>query len=174
MISFIEAFQKELADEAPETRRMLAIVPADKMDWQPHPKSMSIKHLSTHLADIVSWISAILEKDEWDMADTGEPETCESAEELLKKFDEGFQQSEKALSQASDAVLQKHWKLRAGDEVYMDLEKWEAIRHAFGQNAHHRAQLGVYLRLLDIPIPGPYGPSADEMEKMTAVSEEKS
>lgn len=168
MISFIEAFQKELADEAPETRRMLAIVPADKMDWQPHPKSMTIKNLSTHLADIVSWISAILEKDEWDVAAEGEPDNCENAEDLLKKFDKGLAQSEKALSQASDAVLQERWKLRAGDEVYMDLEKWEAIRHAFGQNAHHRAQLGVSLRLLNIPIPGPYGPSADEMEAMTA------
>lgn len=168
MISFIEAFQKELAIEAPETRRMLAIVPADKMDWHPHPKSMTIKALSTHLADIASWISAILKKNEWDIAATGEPETCENTEALLKKFDEGVQQSQASLSRATDAILEDRWVLRAGDEVYMDLEKWEAIRHAFGQNAHHRAQLGVYLRLLDIAIPGPYGPSADEMEAMMA------
>ena len=163
MITFIEAFQKELADEAKETRRMLAIVPADKMDWQPHPKSMTVKALSTHLADIISWISAILEKDEWDVVLEGEPTDCANAQELLKKFDEGLQQSQTALSGATDAILQERWKLRAGEEVYMDIERWEAIRHAFGQNAHHRAQLGVFLRLLDIPIPGPYGPSADEM-----------
>jgi uncharacterized damage-inducible protein DinB len=168
MISFIEAFRKELADEAPETRRMLAIVPADKMDWQPHPKSMTLSALSTHLADIVSWIGAIVEKDEWDMAESGEPEPCKNADELLKKFDKGLRQSEQALGQVSDAILQKRWQLRAGEEVYMDIEKWEALRHTFGQNAHHRAQLGVFLRLLDIPIPGPYGPSADEMEAMMA------
>ena len=168
MISFIEAFQKELADEAKETRRMLAIVPADKMDWQPHPKSMTIKALATHLADIVSWINAILDKDEWDLAVSGEPTECQNAEELLKKFDKGLRQSENALGQATDDVLQDRWKLRAGEEVYMDIEKWEAIRHTFGQNAHHRAQLGVFLRLLDVPIPGPYGPSADEMEMMMA------
>lgn len=168
MISFTEAFRKELADEAKETRRMLAIVPADKMHWQPHPKSMTLKALSTHLADIVSWIGAILAKDAWDIAESGEPDPCENAEALLKKFDKGLGQSEEALNQASDDILQKRWQLRAGDQVYMDLEKWEAIRHTFGQNAHHRAQLGVFLRLLDIPIPGPYGPSADEMEAMSA------
>ena len=168
MISFIEAFQKELAEEAKQTRRMLAIVPADKMDWQPHPKSMTIKVLSTHLADIVSWISAILDQDEWDLATVGEPTDCTNAEELLKKFDDGLRRSEQSLSQATDAILQNHWVLRAGDQVYLDIEKWEAIRHTFGQNTHHRAQLGVFLRLLDIPIPGPYGPSADEMEAMNA------
>ncbi len=171
MISFIEAFQKELANEAHETRRMLAIVPSDQMDWQPHPKSMTIKALSTHLADITSWISAILEKEEWDMAASGEPDHCDDTEALLKKFDEGLQQSQASLSQATDAVLEDRWVLRAGDQVYMDIPRWEAIRHAFGQNAHHRAQLGVYLRLLDIPIPGPYGPSADEMEAMMVFEE---
>ncbi|MPR31974.1 DinB family protein [Cytophagaceae bacterium SJW1-29] len=167
-MSFIEAFQKELADESKETHRMLAIVPADKMDWQPHPKSMTIKALSTHLADIASWISAILDQDEWDLAKAEEPVDCKNAEDLLKKFDKGLSRSQEALSHASDAVLQKRWLLRAGDDVYLDIEKWEAIRHAFGQNAHHRAQLGVFLRLLDIPIPGPYGPSADEMAMMAA------
>jgi uncharacterized damage-inducible protein DinB len=168
MISFIEAFQKELADEAKETRRMLAIVPADNMDWQPHPKSMTIKALSTHLADIVSWISVIVNQDEWDLSTTGEHVECINAEELLKKFDEGLAQSQKALGQATDATLQNRWVLRAGEQVYLDIEKWEAVRHAFGQNAHHRAQLGVFLRLLDVPIPGPYGPSADEMAIMMA------
>lgn len=172
MISFIEAFQKELASEAPETRRMLALVPANKIDWQPHPKSMTISHLATHLADIASWISAMLEKDEWDMAADAEPASCESPEALLKKFDEGVQQSQASLSQATDDTLEDRWVLRAGEQVYMDTPRWEAIRHAFGQNAHHRAQLGVYLRLLDVAIPGPYGPSADEMEAM-AVAEEK-
>lgn len=167
MITFIEAFQKELATEAPETRKMLALVPADKMDWQPHPKSMTLKALATHLADIASWIPAILEKDYWDMAND-EPAHCENAEQLLRKFDEGTRQAERVLGEVSDDILLDHWQLRAGDQVYMDMPKWEAVRHSFGQNAHHRAQLGVYLRLLDIPIPGPYGPSADEMEKMMA------
>lgn len=171
MISFIEAFQKELTEEAPETRRMLALVPADKMDWQPHSKSMTIGHLATHLADIASWISAMLEKNEWDMAADPEPAPCENTEVLLKKFDDNVQQSQSTLSHATDAILEDSWILRAGEQVYMDIPRWEAIRHAFGQNAHHRAQLGVYLRLLDIPIPGPYGPSADEMEAMMASAE---
>ncbi len=165
MITFIEAFQKELATEAPETRKMLALVPADHMDWQPHPKSMTLKALSTHLADIASWIPAILEKDYWDIA-AEQPDQCANADELLKKFDNGVKQAEKVLGEVSDDILLDQWQLRAGDQVYMDMPKREAVRHSFGQNAHHRAQLGVYLRLLDIPIPGPYGPSADEMEAM--------
>ena len=170
MITFIEAFQKELATEAPETRKMLAIVPADKMDWQPHPKSMTLKALATHVADIASWIPAILEKDYWDIA-LENPDHCANAEELLKKFDEGRERAEEVLGSVSDDILLDRWQLRAGEEVYMDMPKWEAVRHAFGQNAHHRAQLGVFLRLLDIPIPGPYGPSADEMAAMTAAEE---
>ena len=94
------------------------------------------------------------------------PDHCANAQELLKKFDAGIQQAEKVLGKVFDDILLDQWQLRAGDQVYMDMPKWEAVRHAFGQNAHHRAQLGVFLRLLDIPIPGPYGPSADEMEAM--------
>ncbi len=166
-MTFIEAFQKELALETPETRKMLALVPADQMDWQPHSKSMTLQHLATHLADIASWIPAILKQDYWDVA-ADQPDLCANAEELLKKFDEGVTQAEKVLGEVPDDLLLDHWQLRAGDQVYMDMPKWEAVRHAFGQNAHHRAQLGVYLRLLDMPIPGPYGPSADEMEMMAA------
>ncbi|GHB80707.1 DinB family protein [Persicitalea jodogahamensis] len=167
MITFIEAFQKELATEAPETRKMLALVPADKMNWQPHPKSMTLKALATHLADIPSWIGAILEMDDWDIAQEV-PEEHADAEALLATFDKNVQKSQDTLSRMTDDILLDRWVLRGGDQVYMDMPKWEAVRHAFGQNAHHRAQLGVFLRLLDIPISGPYGPSADEMEMMMA------
>lgn len=170
MLTFIEAFQQELATEAPETRKMLALVPTDKMDWQPHPKSMTLQQLATHLADIASWIPEILEKDDWDLANET-PDHCADADALLKKFDQGTQQAEKVLAGTTDDILMDRWQLRAGDQVYMDMPKWEAVRHSFGQNAHHRAQLGVYLRLLDIPIPGPYGPSADEMEMMAEMEQ---
>ncbi len=171
MMTFIEAFQQELAHEAPATRKMLALVPADKMDWRPHPKSMTMHDLATHLADIASWIGGVLDKDDWDVSQE-ETKHHADAVALLTTFDQSVQESEEVLSRVTDDILPNNWVLRAGDHVIMEMSKAEAVRHSFGQNAHHRAQLGVYLRLLDIPIPGPYGASADEMEAMMADSEQ--
>lgn len=165
MLSFIEAYQKELEQEAVQTRKMLAIVPADKMDWQPHPKSMTIKALATHLAEIPIMITIAVTQDKWDFAGSPyNPADYPNATALVERFDECVSEAQAALASASDDILRKEWILCDGDTIYGEFEKWEAIRHAFGQNAHHRAQLGVFLRLLDIPIPGPYGPSADEMQ----------
>ena len=164
MISFIEAFKKELEAEAPQTKRMLQIVPGDKMEWQPHPKSMTIKSLASHLAEMPLMIALALNADEWDFANNPyDPVDMNSAEELVNRYEVCLHEARTALNNASDDILQKRWVMRAGDTIYAENEKWEAVRHAFGQNSHHRAQLGVFLRLLDIPIPGPYGPSADEM-----------
>lgn len=167
MITFIEAFTRELEQEAVQTRRMLAIVPADKMDWRPHPKSMDIKTLAAHLAEIPLMIVMGLSHDKWDFMDSPySPKECNNAEELLAHFDYCVGEAKAALAQSTDDILQNPWVMCAGEQIYAHMEKWETVRHAFGQNAHHRAQLGVFLRLLNIPIPGPYGPSADEMEMM--------
>lgn len=162
MITFIEAFKRELEQEAIQTRRMLAIVPADKMDWRPHPKSMDIKTLATHLAEIPLMMVMGLLEDKWDFADSPySPKDCNNAAELLAHFDHCVNAAQSALNQSNDRILQEPWVMCAGDVIYAKMEKWETVRHAFGQNAHHRAQLGVFLRLLEIPIPGPYGESAD-------------
>lgn len=164
MITFIESYQRELADEAKETERMLAIVPSDKMDWRPHPKSMDIRTLATHLAEMPLMIKKALLYTKWDFAEEEHnPTVYNTSEELVARFQACVAEVNDALNQSSDEILQENWKLCAGDITYLEMQKWEAIRHAFGQNAHHRAQLGVFLRLLDVPIPGPYGPSADEM-----------
>ncbi len=164
MISFIESFKRELESESVQTRRMLQVVPAEKMEWRPHPKSMTIKALAGHLAEMPLMIALAINQDEWDFANNPYPPVdMNTAGELVTRFDWCIQEAKAALDKGSDDNLLERWILRAGDQVYMDITKWEAIRHAFGQNAHHRAQLGVFLRILDIPIPGPYGPSADEM-----------
>ncbi|SOE22409.1 Uncharacterized damage-inducible protein DinB (forms a four-helix bundle) [Spirosomataceae bacterium TFI 002] len=164
MITFIESYQRELADEAKETQRMLAIVPADKMDWQPHPKSMKIGALATHLAEMPLMIKKALLDSKWDFAeDEQRQSTYTNGEELVAYFNACVAEANEALSSSKDDILEEDWKLCAGDITYVEMQKWEAIRHAFGQNSHHRAQLGVYLRLLNVAIPGPYGPSADEM-----------
>ncbi len=164
MITFIEAFTKELEQEAVQTRRMLEIVPTEKMDWQPHPKSMTIKALSQHIAEIPLMNVMALKYDKWDFsASPYQPKDVINTQELVARFEECLNEAREALSTSSDFIIQDKWQMVSGDQVWLEMEKWEAVRHAFGQNAHHRAQLQVCLRLLDIPVPGPYGPSADEM-----------
>lgn len=163
MITFIESFLKELEQESIGTRKMLALVPADKPDWRPHEKSMKLKVLATHLADIPTWITTGLVTNELDFGKTPyNPPDCNGGEELVKYFDKNVEEAKQHLLKSNDAVLEETWTMRNGDAIYMKLTKLETLRHAFCQMVHHRAQLGVYLRLLNIPIPGVYGPSADE------------
>ena len=107
------------------------------------------------------------EVDEIDFAATPyKPQECNGGEELVAFFDKNVAEATNNLKQHQDDILEKYWSMRSGEAILMKLTKLQTIRHAFGQLIHHRAQLGVYLRLLDIPIPGVYGPSADEMGGM--------
>lgn len=163
MITFMESFYKELEHEKIGTRKMLALVPADKFDWAPHEKSMKLKDLAIHLADLPTWITLAINTDELDFATSPyNPRICNNAEELCAYFDETVQEAMGLLKSSSDSILEQTWTLKNGEIIYMQLSKLETIRHSFCQLVHHRAQLGVYLRLLNIPIPGVYGPSADE------------
>lgn len=163
MITFIKAFENELELEIVGTRKMLALVPADKMDYKPHAKSMALKDLATHIADLPKWISLGLMTDELDFATSPyNPNDCKNSADLVAYFDKNVAQAKKDLAQSSDAILENIWTLKNGAAIYSQHTKLQTIRHAFCQMVHHRAQLGVYLRLLNIPIPGVYGPSADE------------
>jgi uncharacterized damage-inducible protein DinB len=165
MITFIEAFKKELEEESKETRRMLKQVPEGKNDWAPHPKSMKLGVLAVHLAEIPDMFINALLHDKWDFAEMEwNPRNFSSNAELLEIFEHSLATAFDALEKSKDDDLMNEWVMCSGEQIWLKTTKWEAVRHAFGQNAHHRAQLGVYLRLLDIPIPGPYGPSADESE----------
>ncbi len=163
-MNIIPLLVKEFEEEAVTTRKMLALVPADKLGWKPHQKSMTMEQLTTHLADIPSWSAMMLATTQLDFAAGDyEPKHASSAEELLHMLDVSLDKTRKAFGNAQEDDLWPTWTLRNGDQVLAVMSKYEAIRHAFSQSTHHRAQLGVYLRLLDIPIPGSYGPSADEM-----------
>lgn len=163
MITFIEAFLKELEQESVGTRKILTLIPADKADWKPHTKSMTMKALATHIADIPRWISLGLFTDELDFSKSPySPKDCNTAEEYVAYFNENVEQAKADLFKSQDAVLEETWTLRHGEMILMQMSKLETVRHAYCQMVHHRAQLGVYLRLLDIPIPGVYGPSADD------------
>lgn len=162
-MSMIQMLLTEMEQEAQTTRTMLARVPDDKFDWQPHPKSMTVRQLTAHIADLPTWVTGALTTDGLDFANyTYDPKTPHTTNELLTYFEEALADGRSHLANATDEQLAGSWTLRDGDNFISTSTRGETIRHAYSQTVHHRAQLGVYLRLLDIPIPGSYGPSADD------------
>jgi uncharacterized damage-inducible protein DinB len=162
--SMLQTFLKELDAESITTRKMLERVPTGKFDWKPHEKSMTIRQLATHIAELPSWISMTLTTDELDFASNPyNPEVINNSAELLAYFERSLADGRAHLLSAREEQLEEPWTLRNGEQIYSTSPKAEVIRMSLSQIIHHRAQLGVYLRLLDIPIPGSYGPSADEM-----------
>ena len=161
-----DALLQEFDLETPFTRESLARVPIDRFDWQPHGRSMTLGWLSTFLALVPTWGVMAIEKDEFDpVADSGgqRPPLAASRQELLGLFDRNYASFRAALSSTNDQHLQTTWTLKSGGALWFAQPRWLVIR-AFILNhiVHHRAQLGVYLRLLDVPVPAIYNDSADE------------
>ncbi|MBV8251983.1 MAG: DinB family protein [Chitinophaga sp.] len=162
-MNIIEILQKEMEQEAVTTRKMLQRVPSDKLDWAPHEKSMPMGKLATHIAELTGWVPMTLNTSELDFANNDYKHvTVTNNAELMEYFESNLVAGREALAKAQESQLPEHWVLRNGDTIIEEYNKQEVIRMAYCQIVHHRAQLGVYLRLLDIPIPGSYGPSADE------------
>ena len=155
----------ELKHESANTRKMLERVPTDKRNWMPHEKSMKLGRLAKHVADLPAWVERIMSADEFDFA-TGNfnREPPASTEDILKLSDQRVAEATKLLESASDENLNAMWTGRRGDHVMFQMPKRVALRSfAYNHVYHHRGQLSVYLRLLNIPVPGMYGPSADEV-----------
>lgn len=162
-MTVIELILKELQQEAATTRKMLSRVPVDKFDWKPHPKSMSMKSLATHIAELPEWINMALNTDELDFAAAPySPTPVTSNNDLMELHEKSLASAISGLHATNEAILDRPWVLRMGPQILSSSTKLDTIRMSQSQTIHHRAQLGVYLRLLDIPIPGSYGPSADE------------
>ncbi|WP_316796648.1 DinB family protein [Pedobacter agri] len=162
-MDIIKLLLKEFESEFNTTKKFLALVPIDKFDWAPHEKSMKMKSLASHIAELPGWISLAITADGLDFATAPyEEKKVESNADLIKLLEESYESGKKELENVDQQILNNQWILRNGDQILGDLTKYEMIRIAFSQTTHHRAQLGVYLRLLDIPIPGSYGPSADD------------
>lgn len=158
----LQSLLKELDREAITTRKMLERVPEDKFDWKPHEKSMNLRQLAAHVAEIPSWIQLVLTTPGIDFAQSYKPPVVTDHNDLLRYFERNLTAGRTGLQQGSDDQLQETWTMRSGDQVFSNDSKEDVLRGCFCQVVHHRAQLGVYLRLLNIPIPGSYGPSADE------------
>jgi uncharacterized damage-inducible protein DinB len=160
-----DALIAEFKHETSLTKKMLERVPSDKNDWKPHEKSMSAGRLATHIAETLKWISSIRHVDDFDfLKDYDFKQQVEgSQEKLFQLFQTNLENAINDLSAMSDDDFDKTWTVRRGEQIMMQMPKKVAIRGwGFSHQIHHRGQLSVYLRLLDIPVPGMYGPSADD------------
>jgi uncharacterized damage-inducible protein DinB len=159
----VEPVAQEFEREAPTTRRVLARVPVDRSDWQPHPKSMSLGRLSAWMAGAPEWLAGIVDADGFD-ADQWKPlPIAASAAELLQTFDRGVEAARAAMGRMDDASAMKPWSFRMGGKPAMTVPRVGLLRLFLLSDAiHHRGQMTVFLRLLDVPVPSIYGPSADE------------
>ncbi|MBX7044500.1 MAG: DinB family protein [Ignavibacteria bacterium] len=160
-----EGLIAELQHEAVSTRKMLERVPADKFGWKPHEKSMTLGRLASHIAEIPGWTNETINQDVLDFAKMEyKPFEPNSAEELVKFFDDKLASALDTLkNNATDENLMGMWTMKNGETVYMTMPRIAVMRgFVLSHLIHHRAQLGVYLRLLDVPVPSSYGPSADE------------
>ena len=161
-MTFIDFFKQQFIEEGATTRKMLSRIPTDHFQYQPHAKSMDMKRLAVHIADLPGWIHMTFTTDELDFAQPYEQPEITTTEDLMLYFEKRYADGLSVLVPQNETLLDKPWTLRNGAVVYSTSPKIEIIRMALSQQIHHRAQLGVYLRLLNIPIPGSYGPSADE------------
>ena len=162
-----EALLPEFDHEMATTRKTLERVPEEKFDWKPHEKSTTLGGLATHLANLPSWVGHTIDKEELDMAPPGQPplriEPARTRDEVLAAFDRNVAAARAALAGASDERLLGPWTLLQGGNKVLTLPRAAVLRSfVMSHSIHHRAQLGVYLRLNDIPVPAVYGPSADE------------
>ncbi|HER20220.1 MAG TPA: DUF664 domain-containing protein [Chromatiales bacterium] len=166
-MSIAQSMLPEFDQEMASTRRTLERVPGERFDWRPHEKSYTLGELTTHLANLVTWGSMSIEQDSYDMTpkDGESPRTraVASVAEAVKKFDENVAATRAALAGASDETLMSPWSLVMNGEALFTMPR-VAVMRSFVMNhmIHHRAQLCVYLRLNDVPVPSIYGPSADE------------
>lgn len=163
-MTIIEILLKEIEQEAQTTRKFLKLIPEDKFEWRPHPKSMNLQQLTTHIAELPAWITMAITTDGLDFATVPyEPSKIDNTTDLLEFFEQSYADGRAHLETFDEAKLSEKWMLCHGENVLADMNRYETIRVSISQTIHHRAQLGVFLRLLDIPIPGSYGPSGDEL-----------
>lgn len=162
-----DAFLEELEQEAPLTRRYLERVPEDKLLWKPHQKSMTLGRLANHIAELPNWGELILTQDEFDIAPSGEESyevsQADNVKDILAIYDANLERLRERLDATADDAFMQTWTLKnGGQEVFSAPRAGVTRSSVFNHIVHHRAQLSVYLRMNDVPLPASYGPSADE------------
>ncbi len=163
-MNILDSLRQEFIHEAEVTRKLLERVPDGKWGWQPHPKSMTLQRLAGHVAELPLFILSILNTDELDFVKEGyTPFEPANQEELASRHKTNVEAAEQAMQGKNDDYMMQPWRLRGGDQVYFELPRAAAVRSmVLNHIVHHRGQLTVYLRMNEVPLPGVYGPSADE------------
>lgn len=163
-MGIINAIVAEFDHECTLTRRMLERVPDDKWGWKPHEKSMSLQQLDGHLAEIPMWVEATCTMDVFEMAPGSyQPFLPETSGALLAAFDDFVAKARALMLEESDEHLMQNWTMKMGDQVMVSMPRVAVLRaFILSHTIHHRAQLGLYLRMNDVALPATYGPSADE------------
>jgi uncharacterized damage-inducible protein DinB len=160
----IEALRAEFAGETKKTRKQLERLRDDVLEWRPHPKSSTVRGLGSHLVEVMRWTDAIFGADEFNFERGAIEFSAASVAHLLETYDADVARSAARLEKATDADLARPWKFSIFGKERWTKPKEFALRNlSLNHMVHHRGQLSVYLRLLDIPVPGAFGPSADEM-----------
>lgn len=160
----IDSLIQEFEHETQTTRKHLERLPNDKLDWRPHEKSFTAAGLASHITECVGWTVAIFNEREIDFdPSTYKPYLATSVADLLKTFDDNVDKGKQALASATDDTLTEPWSLKIMGRVQFEKPRAAVFRDfALSHVIHHRGQFSVYLRLLNVPVPGSYGPSADE------------
>jgi uncharacterized damage-inducible protein DinB len=160
-MTIAETMLPEFDQEMTTTRRLLERVPSEKGEWKPHPKSFALGHLAQLVAWMPGWMTHTLRQSELDLASAGQY-SYETTETLLDMFDTNVREGREAIASTGDADFAKPWSLKRGGQVLFTAPRAVVARQNISHLVHHRGQLTVYLRLLDVPIPSIYGPTADE------------
>lgn len=164
MMKLADPFVQELDNEVKATRKCLERVPEDKFAWKPHEKSMTLGRLASHVAESLGWGVSTLESEEFAFT-SGQFQafTATNRDELLKTFDDNVAKLKRELGEASNEHLMHNWVMKMDGQTIIDMPRAAVIRSwVLNHLIHHRGQLSVYLRLIDVPVPSIYGPSADE------------
>jgi uncharacterized damage-inducible protein DinB len=164
-MSIAQMLLPEFEEEMANTRKLLALIPEGNLEFKPHEKSMTLGRLAGHVAEMPVWAKTTMEVDVLDLQPGMQPFVCTSREQTLAYFDENVAAARTAIAGASDEAFAQKWTLKVSGKEVMSLPKYNVMRSmVFNHLVHHRAQLGVYLRLNNVEFPGMYGPSADEMK----------
>jgi uncharacterized damage-inducible protein DinB len=162
VMKLVDAMLMELDQEAQTTKRVLDRIPEDKLSWKPHPKAFSLGQLALHIASVPASVTAAAVPDTVEAPSFSQPEP-KSRQEVLDTFSKSLERAKAALKKMDDARLNSTWSLTKNGKVLMSVPRIAFLRSILmNHNYHHRGQLSVYLRILDVPVPSIYGPSADE------------
>ena len=160
-MSFAKDLLPEFDEEMRVTRRVLERVPDDKAEWKPHPKSFALAHLAQLIAGMPGWITNMLQETELDLAKQP-PYTVYKTAQLLEFFDKNVREARAAIEKAKDSDYEVMWSLKHSGNTLFSAPRKVVVRQTISHLSHHRGQMTVYLRLLDVPVPSIYGPTADE------------